>query len=176
MKNYDTLEHYNIDAKNTVVINWLLGNTCNYRCSYCPSFLHEGSVGWPRIELVKKFVDYAVNHYSGKKIYFEFTGGEVTLWKNFIELCAYIKNTNNYVGFISNGTMSNSFWIKNIDKFDHVCLSYHPQFAKKHKFLEKASILSNSVRTHINIMMDPNYWDECITLAEQIADNLTKKY
>ena len=91
--NYDILEHSHDYAKETVVVNWLLGTTCNFSCSYCPSWLHEGDVGWPNnyhkwpsrsVQDVKEFIFRAITHYAPKKIYFEFTGGEVTLWKDLI--------------------------------------------------------------------------------------------
>ena len=54
---YDVLDHHHKEAKDWVVVNWNLGNTCNYSCSYCPPVLNNGSYGWNDFEIIKKFID-----------------------------------------------------------------------------------------------------------------------
>ncbi len=53
---YNILDHYHPEAKDWVVVNWNLGNMCNFKCSYCPSILHDGSYGWNEYDTVKKFI------------------------------------------------------------------------------------------------------------------------
>jgi len=43
---YNILDHHHKEASDWVVVNWNLGNMCNYSCSYCPSILNDGSFGW----------------------------------------------------------------------------------------------------------------------------------
>ena len=178
--NYNVLDHSHDHAKEIVVVNWLLGTTCNFSCSYCPPWLHEGEVGWPNnyhkwptryLKDVQKFVSAAIDHYAPKKIYFEFTGGEVTLWKDLIPLAKFIKENNATIGIISNGTRPPRWWRENKKYFDHVCFSYHSEFSKPEKFLNVIKEVNGEFRTHVNIMMDPNHWDKCIDLAEKIVDN-----
>ena len=177
---YNVLDHANDYAKEIVVINWLLGTKCNFSCSYCPPWLHEGDVDWLNnyhkwparyLKNVQKFVSAVINHYAPKKVYFEFTGGEVTLWKDLIPLAKFIKENNATIGIISNGTRPLRWWRENKKYFDHVCFSYHSEFSKSEKFLNVIKEVNGELRTHVNIMMNPSHWDECIDLAEKIVDN-----
>ena len=86
MINYYRLEHEHDLAKNTIVINWCLLNVCNYRCSYCPEYLHSGTTGFPKLSEVEMLCTEIIEHYKNKNTYFEFTGGEVTFWKDFPKL------------------------------------------------------------------------------------------
>ena len=67
---YNRLDHHHPECKDWVVVNWNLGNMCNFSCSYCPSILNDGSFGWNDFEVVKAFIDSVVLHYAPKKVYF----------------------------------------------------------------------------------------------------------
>ena len=98
---YNILDHSHESCKEWVVVNWNLGNKCNYTCSYCPDILHDGSYGWNEFEVVTTFIDKVIEHYAPRKVYFEFTGGEVTVCKYFIDMAQYIKECGHDIGFIS---------------------------------------------------------------------------
>jgi len=168
---YNILDHYHPEAKDWVVVNWNLGNMCNFKCSYCPSILHDGSYGWNEYDTVKKFIDKVTESYSPRKVYFEFTGGEVTLWKDFIKTAKYIKECGHDVGFISNASRTIRWWEKNKTLFDHVCLSFHPEFSDPNHFIEVVKIMSEQCRTHTNIMMhnDPDKWVVCKDVADRVV-------
>ena len=164
---YNILDHHHDAVKDWVVVNWNLGNRCNFSCSYCPPVLNDGSFGWNDFEVVKTFIDAVIDHYAPRTIYFEFTGGEVTLWKDFVSTAKYIKERGHDIGFISNASRTIRWWEQNKEVFDHVCLSFHPEFSKPEHFLEVAKIMSEQCRTHINIMMhtDP----EKFQMGEKLA-------
>jgi len=173
MIDYYRLEHEHNFAKNTIVINWCLLNICNYKCSYCPEFLHNGSTGFPNFEEVVNFCSNIIEYYDGKNIYFEFTGGEVTYWKDFTQLIDFLKTYKNvYVGVISNGSNTLHWWDTIKDKLDHVCLSFQPEFASKEHYIQLTKILSNHLRTHINLMLHPDYFDLCLEVVEDIVKNV----
>lgn len=150
---YNILDHHHEDVKDWVVVNWNLGNRCNFSCSYCPPVLNDGSFGWNEYEVVKEFIDEVINYYAPRKIYFEFTGGEVTLWRDFVKTAKYIKERGHDIGFISNASRTIRWWEENKNNFDHVCLSFHPEFSDPDHFLQVAKIMSEVCRTHINVMM-----------------------
>lgn len=167
---YTRLEHANLDHADIVNVNWCMGNTCNFACSYCPPSLHSGSLGWFEYEKVLKFCDLVINHYNGKKIYFEFTGGEVTLWKHFPDLCKYLKqNENVRVGFISNASRTMRWWNDIIPFVDHACLSFHPEFGNKDHFTEVVKLTSQHFRTHVNVMMKPDSFNDLYEFALKIS-------
>lgn len=167
--NYVRLEHANPDHANIVNVNWCMGNTCNFECSYCPSSLHDGSKGWYDYGSVVAFCDRVLEHYAGKKVYFEFTGGEVTLWKHFPDLCKYLKEKQVKVGFISNGSRTMRWWNEIIPFVDHACLSFHPEQGEKEHFLEVVKLTSQHFRTHVNIMMKPDRFNELYEFAVKVS-------
>jgi MoaA/NifB/PqqE/SkfB family radical SAM enzyme len=167
---YIRLEHSKEEHNDWFVVNWCLGNTCNYECSYCPSALHNGSLKWPEPNVIKNFIARIKDHYFHKNIYFEFTGGEVTLYRHFIEICQYCTDLGIKVGFISNGSRTIRWWEENKQFFDHVCLSYHPEHADDKHFIEVVKTINNDVRTHVNIMMSPEKFDHCFEVADKIKD------
>ena len=171
-KFYNILDHHHKEAKDWVVVNWNLGNMCNFSCSYCPPVLNNGSFGWQDFETVTTFIDSCESHYAPRKVYFEFTGGEVTLWKDFIKCAQYIKSKGHDIGFISNGSRTLRWWEKNKENFDHVCLSFHSEEGDPKHFIEVVKIMSQQCRTHVNVMMhyDPKIWPRCQTVAESVIE------
>lgn len=167
---YQALKHAQPAHEEYVVVNWCLGNTCNYSCSYCPSGLHDGSTAWPSLQTVIGFCEKVIDHYKDKKLYFEFTGGEVTLWKDLPALADFLRSKNCRIGIISNGSRSLEFWEKFITRIDHVCLSFHPESAKADHFLKVAKLSASKVRTHVNLMMHPDFFPECLALAYKVKD------
>lgn len=165
---YVRLEHANPESKQWFVVNWCLGNTCNFSCSYCPKALHDGSNRWHDKHMVKNFITKVRNHHWDKNIYFEFTGGEVTLYKDFTEICQYCTDLGIKVGMISNGSRTIRWWTQNKGFFDHVCLSLHPEFTKEDHFTEVIRLLHVDTRVHVNIMMSPERFDHCLEVAHRI--------
>ena len=174
-KFYNVLDHTHDSCKDWVVVNWNLGNQCNYTCSYCPDVLHDGSFGWSDFDVVTTFINKVIEHYAPRKVYFEFTGGEVTVCKYFIDMAQYIKEQGHDIGFISNGSRTIRWWNKNKHWFDHVCLSFHPEHAEIDHYIEVVKIMSEACRTHTNIMMhnDSELFNVGVTLAERLRDECT---
>ena len=167
---YIKLVHSNPEHENWFVVNWCLGNTCNFECSYCPAALHDGSKRWPDPQVIKNFIARVKDHFFHKNIYFEFTGGEVTMYKHFIDICKFCADMDVKVGLISNGSRTLRYWEENKQYFDHVCLSFHPEFADEEHFLNVVKLINNDVRTHVNIMMSPEKFDYCYAVANKVKN------
>lgn len=167
---YRRLEHNNPAHQEFVVINWCLGNTCNYACSYCPAGLHDGSIPFPEKSVVLGFIEKTIEHYAGRKLYFEFTGGEVTLWKDLLPVADYLHERGCKIGIISNGSRGLDFFAKLIEKIDHICLSFHPESAKEEHFLSVVKFCSEKVRTHVNLMMSPELFNKSLALSLKVKD------
>jgi organic radical activating enzyme len=173
MIDYHKLEHEHEFAKNTVVINWCLLNKCNYKCSYCPDYLHNGSSGRPDYDEVTEFCTNVIDHYQGKNIYFEFTGGEVTYWKDLPMLVEFLKTHEDvYVGVISNGSQKLSWWDKMKRELDHACLSFQPEFSNREHYIKLARLISGHMRTHVNLMMHPDHFIECISVVDELVETV----
>lgn len=167
---YIKLVHNTPTHQEWFVVNWCLGNTCNYECSYCPVDLHNGTKRWPNIDDIKSFITKTVEQTKPRKVYFEFTGGEVTLYKHFMEICEHCTSLGARVGLISNGSRTLRWWEDNKKYFDHVCLSFHPEFAEPEHFIEVVKILHDDVRTHVNIMMSPERFEYCYAIANKVKN------
>ena len=167
---YIRLEHSNLNHSEWFVVNWCLGNTCNYECSYCPSALHDGSKGWPDPNVIKNFILKVKSIHPNKKFYFEFTGGEVTVYKHFLDICKFCADNNVKVGLITNGSRTLRYWEENKEFFDHICISFHPEFADEKHFIDVVKTVHTDVRTHVNIMMSPEKFDYCYAVANKIKD------
>lgn len=167
---YIKLVHSNPEHENWFVVNWCLGNTCNYSCSYCPSNLHDGSIRWPELDKVKNFIKKVVEQVTPRKVYFEMTGGEVTMYRHFTEICEYCAELGAKVGLISNGSRTVRWWEEHKQYFDHVCLSFHPEHADADHFVEVVKTIHHDVRTHVNIMMSPEKFDFCYAVANKVKN------
>ena len=78
--NTDYLKKYNryesIMGNNAFQVDWMIGNTCNYACTYCDDHFHNGSTPYPDVDLtvrfIKKLVDHYREHAPGKKNIMEY--------------------------------------------------------------------------------------------------------
>lgn len=174
-KDYLRLEHANPKHANTLVVNWFLGNTCNFKCSYCSDEFRDGTRPWHDLELTKDFCNRLLDSYKGKDIYFEFTGGEVTMWKHFLDLAEHLKSRGARMGMITNGSRTLRWWEQAKPLLDYVMMSFHVEFASTEKFTEIVNLLRNDIKVHVNIMLHLERFDECIALAEELSklENLT---
>ncbi len=152
------------------VIDWNLGNTCNFSCSYCPSHLHDGSISWPTEEVLIPFANKLLDHYDelGRKTFFQFTGGEPTLCPSLLPLSKLIKKRGGKVSLISNGTRGLNWWKESVALWFTVTLTFHIEYTKKTKFENLLSLLTHHLQVHINVTMLPNRFDECFDFAKKI--------
>ncbi len=170
---YDLLTHKREYSKNCNLVNWCMGNQCNYSCSYCPDGLHSGSTKWPAINDAKKFVKRMHEHFKDKIIYYELTGGEVTLWKNLIILLSFIKSYgNSNICIISNGSRGIDFWEGMRNYLNHIALSFHSETTEIEHFMDVIGTLNGHMRVHLNIIMNPNdyFFNKGIELADKAID------
>lgn len=169
------LQHNSEFHRNIMVINWIMGDKCNYACEYCPSFLHEGEKGWVSYESAIKFIDKLIHHYVDERkkiLYFDLTGGEVTLNKDLFNIANYLKERNCWLGIISNGSPGLNFWMKLKPLLGHICLSFHPVYADKDHFYKVVEYIHDTVTTHVNIIMHPDYFELCEEMGVTLAKNL----
>ncbi len=167
------IDHELDKHKDVFVVNWNLGNRCNYRCSYCNETLNSGSVPWLDAEAVLCFADKVIAHYSGKlhkKILFEFTGGEVTLYKDLYKVLKYLKENGCKTEILSNASPRLAFWEKIKDVLDYAILSYHAEHCAPEHFYEVVKSVNRNINVHVNIMMNRNRFNLCRDLGVSIMD------
>lgn len=166
---YSKLQHGRAEYQDYFVVNWCFFSICNFSCTYCPTALHDGKHRGLGIDVVKEFCSKVIKAKSDKKVFFEFTGGEMTYYKNFVELLQFLKSEGAETGLISNGSRDLNFWNKHRHLIDHICLSFHPEQGDPDHFFEVVKLLNLDATVHVNIMMLPGKFERLHTLAKKIS-------
>lgn len=155
--------------ENWFLVSWTLSNKCNYRCSYCPSFLHDGMSGWPDKDLAFEFIKNF--KLSNKEICFRITGGEPTYWKHFSDFIREIKLNGHYTSFLTNGSQSVDYY-KNISEHsDGIIISYHPQYANIDHIIDIANEVKCPVA--LNLMLPVESFYDQLDVAKKIYSRTT---
>jgi len=158
------LTYHDPNKANWYLISWTLGNKCNYRCTYCPSFLHDGSAGWPEWDSVCNFVEKF--NIDGKEICYRISGGEPTYWKHFPQLAELIKARGHIFSYLTNGSQTVEYYQKLAPFTDGMILTWHPQYADVDHF---TNILQNvNCLKGVNIMLTPENFDQMIDIADTL--------
>lgn len=151
-----------------ILIDWMMGNTCNYSCSYCHPTVYDGSLPWPEVETGIKFVKRATDHYRsiGKnKIVWNLLGGEPTVWKDFSKFFTAVKEYDPgcIVRILTNGSRTLGWWERNKHLFDELIISFHPEKADYKHCTEVANILADAgVLVSIQVCMYPPMAEYCV--------------
>src|SRR5215467_7584856 len=183
MRELVRIEHQDAAMSRITLVDWCFGNTCNYQCSYCPPSLHDGSVGWEDVSVMIRFCERLLSHYRsmGNSLWFQFSGGEPTIYPGFLDLIERLHDRGCKVGIISNGSRSLGWWSKALGLMDNVILTHHIEFVNLEHFIAVAQLLSARIRTHVNVTMLsrglsgglsgglPDRFDDCLANAFTIA-------
>jgi len=152
------------------LVSWTLSNKCNYKCSYCPSNLHNGTTGQPQWEVVENFVK--TFDVPGKSICYRISGGEPTYWKHFTDLARLVKAHGNYFSFLTNGSQSVEYY-KEISQYsDAIIMSYHEEYSDVQHFINIANAVECPIV--VNLMMVQSKFDEIVDIAKQMYEGTDK--
>lgn len=166
------IEHASPARAGIVYVDWELGNVCNYRCSYCPESLHDGTRPWMSAGAVERTARGIVAHAaaSGRRAHFQLTGGEPTLFPSLQDLLVALREAGASASLISNGSRPVSWWDVTVRSLESVTLSHHIEHADFERFVAVAEHVSAAVRTHVNVTMLPERFDECFRRAERLRE------
>lgn len=162
-------------------IEWTLGNTCNYNCSYCLPVLHDNSFPWINLDESIRFIDRLHEHYDAigiENYIWKFGGGEPTLYKHFSDLCEYInRKSNNYIIPITNGSRKLNWWKANYKNFFAVHFSIHPEFCNTKHIVEVCDYLIDvGVDSICHVMIKPDEFDKCKQIIEDLKASRNKNW
>jgi organic radical activating enzyme len=161
---FHKLTYFDKSKEDWFLVSWTLGNKCNYRCSYCPTFLHDGSAGWPDWETVKHFVENF--NLPGKEICFRISGGEPTYWKHFLSLAELVKGKGNIFSYLTNGSQTVEYYQQLSKYSDGMILTYHHEYADIDHFI---NILQNVPGMKgVNVMLTPENFETTLVIAEKL--------
>ncbi len=172
-KNVVMLRHQFEKTENILIVDWGVSNVCNFLCSYCPPRTHAGTYPFMPINKIMDFSQRIIDHYVKKlkkEVYFLYTGGEVTLFKDFITLIRSQKENGQKVSISSNGSPKLIFWEEAKKYLFQASLSYHVEFTKLNHFINVINLIKSDVYTHVNIMVHPDHFQECLDAAFKVLN------
>lgn len=157
-----------------LVIDWTVSSICNYDCSYCSPASKNGKYSWPEIESVRTTIKKLLQSNSEKRITYALSGGELTLWKQFPDFVAMLREETPgcVIKLLTNGIMPESYWEKNGILFDRIQFSYHmlPFHANLDRFMDSVNSSSSPVN-FVFVLAPPNIFRESMYAYQQILDN-----
>jgi len=159
-----SLTYHDPSKENWFLVSWTLGNKCNYRCSYCPTFLHDGSSGWPDWNTVKNFVENFKQ--TGKEVCYRISGGEPTYWKHFLEFAQLVKQQGNVFSYLTNGSQTVEYYQKLSSYSDGMILTWHPEYADLDHFIDILKHVDGL--KGVNVMITPDNFDSILNVAEAL--------
>jgi organic radical activating enzyme len=165
------LEHQDERQAKLTVVDWNLGNVCNYSCSYCPPWLHDSTAEWHPAEYVLRYARQIIKtlRAGGRDAFFQFSGGEPTYHPHFLDIASELTTHKVGVGVISNGSRKASWWSEASPYLNDTCLSFHIEKASVEHFLDVLMALKSTPLIHINVPMLPSHFAECHEAARKLA-------
>jgi hypothetical protein len=168
-----TWDEISNDYPETVQIEWLLGNVCNYRCSYCVPELYSGTNRPPELNEALQFFNTLDQHYGSVPKQLHISGGEPTLWKDLIPFIEGLTD-DIFLLITSNGSRTLNWW----KRWKQVAqgkaalsLSFHPEYSSVDHFVELCNMLQDTVDVTVMNMLLPSYRHKYVELFERMAEN-----
>ena len=165
---------YKIETRNNIlVVDWILSNVCNFKCTYCTPDSNGGDLYWPDIEQCETIVRRITEQSTHDHRIYTILGGEPTVWKNFTRLSKIIKEVdpNSMVNILTNGSRTLKWWNRTKPYLDKVSISYHHQEANVDHTIEVVNEIQTDCQTNIQMLMDINDWDKCVSIFEKLRNN-----
>lgn len=157
------------------IVEWMLGNTCNYDCSFCNSDSKSGDKKYLDINVYIETCKKIIEESGDKKVWFKITGGEPTLYPNLVELLSYIKSTGNYTYLITNGSRTIRWWqdFKETNCIDFISITVHPEQHADINHLTQVINLFDDTQTHViaNITCPVPYFNQAVMAFDEIYKN-----
>jgi MoaA/NifB/PqqE/SkfB family radical SAM enzyme len=148
-------------------ITWLITNKCNYDCMYCPEKWHSKNGKILTFDEMRKHwesIHTKINQ-KGLKYKIAFTGGEVTVNKDFLPFLEWLNLTYRdkifQIMVTTNGSASLNYYEKLIKNVSNISFSVHSEHLDEKKFFDKVAQLrkkyNNDKFIHVNIMNE--FWN-----------------
>ena len=103
------------------------------------------------------------------RLFIELTGGEVTLCEDLPALARGVRAIGARIGVNSNASRSAAFWADLSTALDHVVLTFHVERGNPDRFLEVVAATQGNVTTSVTVVMHPERFDECLSLARRVS-------
>ena len=143
-------------------ITWMIGSRCNYDCMYCPPELHDSDSELLSLDQLKQYWSdiYTKTQHQKLKYKISFTGGEVTVNKNFYPFIEWLSIEYgmhiHQLLCTTNGSAGVNYYKKLYKYIDSISFSFHSEHADEQDFFKKVTTLKKSIGPkkflHVNVM------------------------
>lgn len=172
----------NNDFDDFMTIDLMVTNKCNFSCHYCHPGSNTGTIGFFQdYELLLKNLSHVIdiyrNHFNKKRIKFEITGGEPTVWPKLGDFAKWLKIEKQIenVFLVSNGSRTMRWWETYAHYFDEVHLSLHNVEGDPAHMIKVADYIYNNTDAlgAVNVLMDPTNWERSLSYLNKMIDHPT---
>ena len=152
----------------TLIVQWDVTTTCNYDCWYCLPSLKDGRYRWPSD--ASAFLDLFNYLAETRDVHLDLRGGEPTLWPKLPEFIRGL-DPRIEVHAHTNGSRSVEWWSRNVELFDSIAISFHPNTADPDHLLDVVRAVSDKMPVSINIMAEKTKLDIVRDVYERLRDS-----
>lgn len=157
------------DCPDSLDIEWVVNNYCNYQCSYCNPDLYGNTSRALDTETAAKFFQTLHEKYPDKKM-LTLSGGEPTLWKHLPEFIDSVAQ-HYYFHIVTNGSRTLNWW-KNFmhgRSIDRITISTHAEFYNAEHLLNNIQYLSNLTDVTVLVLLKPGHLAEHQNFIDSIT-------
>lgn len=175
MMKYKNTTIIQVQNKSTyAVIDWVLGNYCNYKCSYCFPNCNTGTSRVPKLDdqmktNIRHLVNELLTKSKGEKIYFNLVGGEPTVYHDFENLIVFLKELGD-VGVVTNGSRTVRWWEWAADYLNKVNISYHTEFSNIEHIANVVDAIKNKTLVSVYSIMNDKMFDKAVSGVNFLFD------
>jgi hypothetical protein len=154
-----------------LTVDWILGNSCNYNCTYCNDDLKDGSSGWPDLSQALRFLDTLAA--TNRDIMLILSGGEPTLWRDLNTFVKEAKTRSAKIKLITNGFRKPSYWDSISANLDSVVFSLHTdQTPNIQQFINNFNSVLSEDKT-VLLLAWPQSWDKVVDYHSAVKVGIT---
>lgn len=163
-------------------VQWMLGNRCNYNCSYCSEMFRAGNLDKVSTEVLLETCKDIVYHYDdlGRDVVFEFLGGEPTLQDRIPEIGKRLSNFPTNIILRTNGSAPIEWWKEARAHLGGVIISVHREFADINHIEQVIEFLRNDnygyPMDNIQVLFPVTHRDESFDWGISQVKRFKEKY
>jgi len=154
-----------------LTVDWILGNSCNYNCTYCNDDLKNGLSSWPELTQALRFLDMLAA--TNRDILLILSGGEPTLWRDLNTFVEEARTRSARVKLITNGFRKPSYWANISANLDSVVFSLHvDQTPNIQQFISNFNSVNLEDKT-VLLLAWPQSWDRVVDSYSAVKTGMT---
>ena len=178
---------YSQETEKFKTIIWDLGRLCNFDCHYCSKNSHNN---FDPVKNLKFFLNAYENikiwNYSDERIKFSMTGGEPTVYKDYLPFVKTLKKDDHIIHTTTNGSNTVEYYSE-LAQYSDIAFSLHLEYVKRlgiEKFLNNIKAAAETTESGhenntdarfnwviVRIMLDPGNLDA----AKMVYDTVKTK-